>query len=80
MKSEEWRAQALCRGRNTDIWFPVDQSHSSTRRIAQATCKRCEVSTECLAYALERGERFGIWGGLSENQRARLRHQPGRPA
>jgi WhiB family redox-sensing transcriptional regulator len=80
VKSEEWRDRALCRGRNTDIWFPVELGHSSTHRIAKATCERCEVSTECLAYAMERGERWGIWGGLSEGQRARLRYRNGRPA
>ena len=28
---------------------------------------------DCLEYALANGEKFGIWGGLSERERRRLR-------
>jgi WhiB family redox-sensing transcriptional regulator len=38
-------------------------------------CQSCEVRAQCLEYALERDERFGIWGGLSERERRKLRKQ-----
>jgi len=38
-------------------------------------CKGCEVREQCLDYALANGEKFGIWGGLSERERRRLRRQ-----
>jgi WhiB family transcriptional regulator, redox-sensing transcriptional regulator len=31
------------------------------------------LKAECLEYALEHDERFGIWGGLSERERRRLK-------
>ena len=38
-------------------------------------CGGCEVKTECLEYALRHGEKFGIWGGMSERERRRIRRQ-----
>ena len=78
--SEQWREKAACRRYDPEIWFPTEIGHSGTHRIAKAICKGCEVSVPCLAYAMARRERWGIWGGLSENQRARLRYQNGRTA
>ncbi|MDU5308733.1 MAG: WhiB family transcriptional regulator, partial [Varibaculum cambriense] len=46
-------------------------------REAKAVCELCEVRDECLSYALENDERFGIWGGLSERERRRLRRNVG---
>jgi WhiB family redox-sensing transcriptional regulator len=40
-------------------------------------CQSCEVQTECLEYALANDERFGIWGGLSERERRRLKRAAG---
>jgi WhiB family redox-sensing transcriptional regulator len=40
---------------------------------AKEVCRGCVVSNECLEYAIENGERFGIWGGKSERERRRLR-------
>jgi WhiB family redox-sensing transcriptional regulator len=40
---------------------------------AKRICSGCEVRAECLEYALAHDERFGIWGGLSERERRRLR-------
>jgi WhiB family redox-sensing transcriptional regulator len=37
----------------------------------------CDVRAECLEYALLHDERFGIWGGLSERERRRLRRRAG---
>jgi WhiB family redox-sensing transcriptional regulator len=42
---------------------------------AAAICERCPVQAACLEYALEHDERFGIWGGLSPRERARLRRR-----
>jgi WhiB family redox-sensing transcriptional regulator len=38
-------------------------------------CLSCEVRSECLEYALAHDERFGIWGGLSERERRRLKRR-----
>ncbi len=36
-------------------------------------CRGCVVREDCLEYALANGEKFGIWGGLSERERRRIR-------
>ena len=44
-------------------------------RDAKRVCSGCSVRAECLEFALANDERFGIWGGLSERERRRLRLQ-----
>ena len=53
-----------------EAFFP--EKGGSTRE-AKKVCMACEVRVECLDYALENDERFGIWGGLSERERRRLK-------
>lgn len=62
---------AACAGIDTDRIFYPQRGASS--RLARAVCAECEVRAECLDYALTNGEMFGIWGGLSERQRVKLR-------
>ena len=47
----------------------------ASTREAKSVCAGCEVKDDCLEYALVNGEKFGIWGGLSERERRRLRRQ-----
>lgn len=65
-----WRDKSLCAEIGADFWFP-EQGESS--RYAKETCARCPVQMECLAWALENNEQYGIYGGLSERQRRALR-------
>lgn len=65
-----WQADALCAQTDPEAFFP--EKGGSTRE-AKRICESCEVRAECLEYALENDERFGIWGGLSERERRRLR-------
>lgn len=71
----DWQNYANCLGADADLFFP--ERGSSTRK-AKAICAECEVNFECLEYALQNGERFGIWGGLSERERRRVRHDRAR--
>ena len=66
----DWQQRALCAQTDPDGFFP--EKGGSTRE-AKRTCMSCEVKAECLTYALENDERFGVWGGLSENERRRLK-------
>ena len=65
-----WLDSALCAQTDPEAFFP--EKGGSTRE-AKKVCRSCEVRTECLEYALEHDERFGIWGGLSERERRRLK-------
>ena len=67
---ETWRRSVACRGMDADLFFPV---RGQSAALAVATCARCEVHDERAAYALDHGEKFGVWGGLPENRRKRPR-------
>ena len=67
-----WQVQANCLGVDPDLFFP---ERGASTREAKAVCRACVVQNECLEYALVNGEKFGIWGGLSERERRRLRRQ-----
>ncbi|MEJ7719800.1 MAG: WhiB family transcriptional regulator [Ilumatobacteraceae bacterium] len=67
----EWTAHAACRDMDTALFFPERGEVTST---AKAVCSGCPVVAECLAYAMNTPERHGVWGGLSERQRRRLRN------
>lgn len=65
-----WQEFALCAQTDPEIFTP-DKGGST--RAAKAVCAACDVTAQCLAYALAHDERFGVWGGLSENDRKKLR-------
>lgn len=67
---EQWQERALCSQTDPEAFFP--EKGGSTRE-AKRICTGCEVRDECLEYALAHDERFGIWGGLSERERRRLK-------
>jgi WhiB family transcriptional regulator, redox-sensing transcriptional regulator len=68
--ADEWQDRALCAQTDPEAFFP--EKGGSTRE-AKKICLGCEVRHECLDYALAHDERFGIWGGLSERERRRLK-------
>ena len=67
---DQWQERALCAQTNPEAFFP--EKGGSTRE-AKRICLGCEVRDACLEYALAHDERFGIWGGLSERERRRLK-------
>lgn len=68
-----WQADAICAQTDPEAFFP--EKGGSTRE-AKRVCLSCDVRSECLDYALAHDERFGIWGGLSERERRRLKRRP----
>ena len=69
---EGWQERALCAQTDPEAFFP--EKGGSTRE-AKRICSGCDVRAECLDYALAHDERFGIWGGLSERERRKLKHK-----
>ena len=65
-----WRDHAACRGVDPDLFYPPAGALGAD---AKAVCRGCDVREECLTYALDNGEKQGIWGGLSERERRRIR-------
>jgi hypothetical protein len=70
IKPEPWMAEGLCGQTDPEMFFP--EKGGSTKN-AKKICAVCPVRQQCLDYALEGDQRFGIWGGLSERERRRLR-------
>jgi WhiB family redox-sensing transcriptional regulator len=69
-EERSWQERANCMGVDPELFFP--QRGASTRE-AKAVCRGCVVREECLEYAITHGEKFGIWGGLSERERRKVR-------
>ncbi|AEI11634.1 transcription factor WhiB [Cellulomonas gilvus ATCC 13127] len=67
-----WQERALCAQTDPEAFFP--EKGGSTRE-AKKVCTGCDVRAECLEYALANDERFGIWGGLSERERRKLKRR-----
>jgi WhiB family redox-sensing transcriptional regulator len=67
----DWRSGGACFGRNDDAMFP--ETNREQREAAQLCLLACPVREECLSYALRADERWGVWGGTTEAERAKLR-------
>ena len=69
-EAQRWMLEARCLDADPEAFFP--EKGGSTRE-AKRICAMCPVQEECLAHALDNDERFGIWGGMSERERRRLK-------
>ncbi|HSG80008.1 MAG TPA: WhiB family transcriptional regulator [Acidimicrobiia bacterium] len=67
-----WQDDANCKGANADLFFP---ERGASTRTAKSICRECRVRAECLEFAIETGEKFGIWGGMSERERRKVRRE-----
>lgn len=67
-----WFQSAACLGVETELFFP---NRGESVAEAKAVCAACAARIACADYALKSGQRHGIWGGLTERERRRLRSQ-----
>ena len=70
-----WRQDAACRDFPTDLFFPIGHGPRAQAQASQAKmiCNECPVRVECLDYALTTNAQFGVFGGMSEDERRRVR-------
>jgi WhiB family redox-sensing transcriptional regulator len=72
----DWQLVGACRGRDVEIFYHPygERRRDKATRIAQAKqiCHQCPVISQCAAWALTTREPYGIWGGLSEDERAAI--------
>lgn len=66
---EDWRERAVCAQIDPDLWFPEKGGNT---RDAKKLCLTCTVRAQCLDFAMEHEERYGVWGGRSERERRRM--------
>lgn len=72
----EWQFEAACKGMATDIFFYSERERGPRRaqreRIAKSICVSCPVIAQCREQALRLAEPYGIWGGLTEEERLKI--------
>ncbi|HVF54105.1 MAG TPA: WhiB family transcriptional regulator [Actinomycetota bacterium] len=67
--NQEWQDQAACRTIPVELFFPPAEQEAD---LAKTVCEHCTVKDPCLEFAIAAGERFGIWGGLTSQERRSL--------
>jgi WhiB family redox-sensing transcriptional regulator len=65
-----WQRRANCMGVDPELFFP---ERGASTREAKEVCRGCVVCEDCLEFAIANSEKFGIWGGMSERERRRVR-------
>ena len=73
-ENPEWMKLARCKETDPEIFYP-DKGDISTGAQAIRVCRSCEVRVECLEYAVDNNELFGIWGGLNPKSRRNYRRK-----
>lgn len=72
----EWQLQGACRGADASLFFHPEgergPARSARELAAKALCARCPVIAQCAAHALSCREPYGVWGGLSEDEREQI--------
>ncbi|MBG7697581.1 WhiB family transcriptional regulator [Streptomyces sp. MC1] len=84
LEAWSWQRFAACRGLDSSVFYspPGERGRAKRRRDlkAQKICAGCSVRSQCADFALRHGERFGVWGGISENERCAILDAPRRSA
>jgi WhiB family transcriptional regulator, redox-sensing transcriptional regulator len=74
----DWQIKAACRGMDSELFFNPDNIRGPAKRAreaaAKAVCTDCPVVTECLRWALTVREPYGVWGGLTPEERGSVLH------
>ncbi|WP_406191427.1 MULTISPECIES: WhiB family transcriptional regulator [unclassified Streptomyces] len=72
----EWQGEAACHGMDISVFFSPGAERGSARRAREATakevCAGCPVQLPCAEFAVSTGQRYGVWGGLTESERNRV--------
>ncbi|MEW2079172.1 WhiB family transcriptional regulator [Streptomyces sp. NPDC012403] len=75
----DWRVRGLCLSEDPDLFFPIGSINSGRATLqtdeAKAVCRRCPVTRQCLAWAVDMGPVEGIWGGTTEGERRAMRRR-----
>lgn len=85
MHTTDWRTRAACLDEDPELFFPLGEEHTSgmaptapvqaQQDEAKAVCRRCPVVAECLAWAIESGQDFGVWGATSPEERREFKRR-----
>jgi WhiB family redox-sensing transcriptional regulator len=70
-----WRAASACLNADPDMFFPIAVGTAASKQVSRALrlCQGCTVRQHCLDFAMQSGEKEGIWGGTTPEERIRAR-------
>jgi WhiB family transcriptional regulator, redox-sensing transcriptional regulator len=75
----DWQLHAACRGMDSETFFHPDGQRGRARtereRKAKSICQTCPVMDQCREHALSVREPYGVWGGLTEDERLAIYRQ-----
>ena len=73
-----WMSRGACQSEDPELFFPLSPLGPGLAQlaVAKAVCGRCRVRAECLRFALSTGQEYGVWGGMSEEERTAMRRPP----
>ncbi|AXR73181.1 MULTISPECIES: WhiB family transcriptional regulator [Auritidibacter] len=76
----DWRSKAACLDKDPELFFPVGNTGPALLQIeeAKAICNQCPVMEQCLQWAISTGQDYGVWGGMSEDERRALKRRKAR--
>ncbi|MFT0762436.1 WhiB family transcriptional regulator [Scrofimicrobium sp. R131] len=73
MEKWDWQYDGVCRDLDTEMFFHPEGERGAARRrraaAAKAICATCPVLEQCREHALSAREPYGIWGGMTEEER-----------
>ncbi len=75
----DWRTHAACRNTDPALFFPIGTTGPAIEQIrsAKAVCDACPAREPCLDFAMRTRQDSGVWGGMTEDERHKLRRMPG---
>lgn len=73
-RTVNWRERAACRNCDPELFFPVSDIGPGSQQVAdaKAVCAQCPVRAKCLEFALDNGLDYGVFGGLTGDERRAL--------
>lgn len=76
-ETADWRSKAACRDKDPELFFHVGNTSAAYQQVEEAktVCNNCSVVKDCLKCAIEHNEDYGVWGGLSEDERRSLKRR-----
>ena len=76
----DWRHRAACLNEDPELFFPIGSSGPAMAQVerAKAVCASCEVQEICRTWALDNNQDAGVWGGMSEDERRKLKRRTAR--
>jgi WhiB family redox-sensing transcriptional regulator len=78
----DWQDQASCREYDNVVFFGEEGESELEKQgreaRAKAICQRCPVIEPCLEFAMDTNQKYGIWGGLTDKERASLKRRRAR--